>query len=156
LARRLEALDLVLEGPDGFEVRPVTDESYLPWYESEYHKFHLSNPHLKSWVAMSEREDLEKYRNQELLYGAYLGSELIGLIGGEERPLLGLSGLYLGELLISEKYKGKGFATQMQRLYLKSSLVNLRLFGERSMLAIFNPRRPLCVWVDCRCALNTL
>jgi RimJ/RimL family protein N-acetyltransferase len=119
LARRIGDLDLASNASNSIELLPIEIESCFAWYENEYQKFHSANPDLKSWVTASEREDLEKHESQGLLYGAYLGQELVGMIGGESQELLGLRGLYMGELLVGESHKGKGFATEMQRQFIR-------------------------------------
>ena len=119
LARRVSELELPFDNSVPFEVRRIENDSYFRWYEDEYRKFHDANPDLKSWVTISDKDELENYRNERLLFGSYLDGRLIGLVGGESRSLLGLSGLYMGELLISEEYKGEGFAPQMQKQFLR-------------------------------------
>ena len=118
LARRISDLDLGPKEAIRLELRPFDNERYYEWYLAEYRWFHISNPGLKSWVTVNEKTELESYRGQGLLRGAYIDDQLIGVIGGENQSLLGIRGLYIGELLISNKYKGRGLSVQMQRQFL--------------------------------------
>lgn len=117
-AAKIKNLNLSLKGITNFTIKPISTEDYFSWYENEYQNFHSLNPSLKNWVTINEESTLEDYKNQGLLYGAYLNDKLAGLIGGENSPLLGLPALYIGELLISEELRGKGLAVEMQRQFL--------------------------------------
>lgn len=118
LARRFADLDLIPREKSPFELRPVEGSQFYDWYENEYRLFHEGDPSLKSWVPINERSEMERYQSQGLLYGAYRGTELAGLIAGEGQPLLGLAGLYVAEILVGRAHKGKGYAARIQREFL--------------------------------------
>ncbi len=126
LAARLSALDLSITDT-ALKVELLTDDSYWQGYQAEYQKFHHTNPELKSWVTASEKDDLERYRLQSLLFKFYYKNQFAGLVGGEVSNLLGLKGLYMGELLIVEQFKGQGLACQMQKLFLQAVAKNFEV-----------------------------
>jgi RimJ/RimL family protein N-acetyltransferase len=106
---------------NSLHLEAVKAPDYFDWYKNEYEKFHVKHPELKSWVTMSDFEDLEEYRALNLLYRAKMGEETVGLIGGSAQSLLGMSGLYMCELLIAETFKGKSLAAAMQRRFIEEA-----------------------------------
>lgn len=119
VAAKRTALNLSSTASAGpYHLAPIKNESYWDWYKSEYQIFHAKNPNLKTWVPSSNRGDLERYRSQGLLFHFYYDEQLVGLIGGENIDLLGLKGLYMGEMLIADRLKGMGLAVEMQKAFL--------------------------------------
>ncbi|RYZ77724.1 MAG: N-acetyltransferase [Proteobacteria bacterium] len=120
LASRISQLELVSSVKVDGQLERVRDQDYWQGYVSGYAAFHMKHPDLKSWVTVSDKEDLERYRSQALLFEYFVEGKPVGLIGAEHSDLLGLKGLYMGELLIHEQFKGRGYAVQMQREFLKT------------------------------------
>lgn len=119
MARRISELNFKENSSFQIDLRLMDDDSYFSWYEKEYKIFHQMNSTLENWVRASSKNDLEEYRAQNLLWAAYKNDKIVGLIGAESLPLLGLSGVCIGELLITNKNRGKGYAVPMQKLFLE-------------------------------------
>jgi hypothetical protein len=107
--------------PAGYErirLEEMKNASDLKWYERAYAAFHEEQPEMASWVPITECEDLQQCAEDGLLYKVLVDEDRAGLIAGRREALLGLSGIYMAELLLLPPYKGKGLAPALQRKFL--------------------------------------
>jgi ribosomal-protein-alanine N-acetyltransferase len=98
-------------------VTPSKDE-YFDWYLESYREFHATEPALRDWVPVNDKEEMEESRRRGLLFVVYVNGERAGLIAGQSRPILGLEALHFIEILLTKPFKGKGLASVAQRKYI--------------------------------------
>lgn len=101
------------------ELQAITDPSYYSWYLKHYKEFHQERPDLKTMVGITPESTLKESLDQGLLFFALIKGERIGLIAAVRSPFLGLSGFYFNEILLSQKWKGKGLAKALQRKFIQ-------------------------------------
>jgi hypothetical protein len=90
------------------------------WYEGAYSSFHSEHPELVRWVPMTEKEELQRCADEELLFRVLVDGNHAGLIGGRNESLLGSSAVYMTEFLLMRPFKGQGLAAALQRKFLDS------------------------------------
>lgn len=93
---------------------------YYEWYRKQYELFHEFRPDFVNRVKVNPKDLMDNCLEQGMLYQLKEGSEIVGLIAGEKVKFLGNTTVYIDELLISEDFRGKGYATK-----LLGSFVNL-------------------------------
>jgi len=96
----------------------VTNNDYYSWYQELYSEFHESCPGLVSEVTLNSRELMQKSLDQGLLCFILVEGKRAGIIAAEKEELLGNSGFYFNEVLLSKAYKGKGLAKAIQRKFI--------------------------------------
>lgn len=89
------------------------NENYYEWYKSEYEKFHEENPEYVNRLQVNSKEEMDESFNEGLLYILNEGGNNIGLISGESDAFLGKPSIYLNEILIGQKYRGRGNANRL-------------------------------------------
>jgi len=98
-------------------ITPQSDHYYKE-YVTAYEIFHQKNPHLKNIVACNDLKLMELSRNAGLLKEVMHKDGTIGLIAALNSEFLGHPGVYFIELLLKERWRGKGLAKAMQRKYI--------------------------------------
>lgn len=88
------------------------------WYQSSYAEFHQSNPELAPWVPVTDRADLAKCLDAGLLFQVSIEGKRAGIIGASQSPLLNRPAVYMTEFLLTNPFKGHGFAPAIQRKFL--------------------------------------
>lgn len=108
--------------PNSEKVSLVTieDNSYRGWYEELYKEFHRKFAELKRRVPVNDQEDMDSCLNDRLLFFIYIDGQKAGLIGGRKEELLGQSGVYFTEIVLSSEFKSRGFAAAAQRAFTES------------------------------------
>ncbi|CAN5710822.1 hypothetical protein BH10BDE1_BH10BDE1_03250 [soil metagenome] len=101
------------------QLEPLQSTENFGWYDRAYEAFHLAQPELKSWVPITDREDLEACARDGLLFEVKIDGARAGLIAAEKSPLLGLVGAYMTEFLLLAPFKGRGLAPALQRLFVE-------------------------------------
>lgn len=114
----------ILAAPDRsvdarLELRPLVDDSYFEWYEATYRALHEDHPEMRRRVEVNDRETMRRSVDDELLFEIRVDGERAGLIAGVERELLGRSGAYFVELLLTSGYRGRGLAPLAQRRFIE-------------------------------------
>ena len=107
--------------PVGYEkitLEKVTTDFDYDWYTEAYTEFHQQRPDLKDWVPITDREDIDRCISDQLLFKVFVDDLPAGLIGGQNESLLGMSSVYMTELLLISKFKGQGLAVALQRKFI--------------------------------------
>lgn len=94
------------------------EEDFYRSYCEDYWSFHQNVPELKDKVTILEEEEFASSLSLGLTKEVYLGGERVGLISAEKSPFLGHNGLYFIELVLNEKWKGRGLAKAIQRRFI--------------------------------------
>lgn len=102
------------------QLSKVDDDHYYDWYKGVYADFHNKNPNLVNWVPCNSKEEMDENRLQKLLFWIDINGERAGIIGGCKSTLLGINAIYMDEILLTDSFRGKGFASQVQKIYLAS------------------------------------
>lgn len=97
----------------------IKDQEYWQWYQNLYQVFHKEYPDLKPWVPVNDCETMTRSLEQELLFSIDIDHKRVGLIAAEYEGLLGLSGIYINEIVLDKDFKGYGYAKIAQRLFLE-------------------------------------
>lgn len=95
------------------------DEDW-PWYEQEYQAFLDQNPTFKHIVPMSDKEELEEACDEGLCEVALYNGQLLGMVMAEISSELGFNGVLISDIFIAGSFRGKGFASSLQRGFLAS------------------------------------
>ncbi|MGE0632442.1 MAG: hypothetical protein AB7O96_08550 [Pseudobdellovibrionaceae bacterium] len=110
-----------IPNPNNYEkvsFRSINDNSYRAWYEELYKDFHSNNEELKDWVPVNDEDDMNACLKDRLLFLTCIENEKAGLIAAKRKDLLGKSGVYMTEVLLSKDFKGKGYAPAIQRKFI--------------------------------------
>jgi len=94
------------------------EEDFYRSYCEDYWAFHQNAPELKDKVTILEEDDFSSSLSLGLTKEIYLGGERVGLVSAERNPFLGHDGLYFIDLVLSEKWKGRGLAKAIQRRFI--------------------------------------
>jgi len=99
------------------EFKNEADDSFYEWYERGYKDFHQEHPELEKKVSTNSKESFENQIKDGLVKSVYIAGERIGLISGERSPYFGQEGIYFHEIFIDQKFKGKGYAKVIQKMF---------------------------------------
>jgi len=120
---------LVLTANSELTLRAFDLESDWPWYEHEYTRYLDKHPEMKDIVPISSKEDIEESISEYLCMCALKDGNVIGMIMAEESSELGYNGLMFTDIFIGESYRGKGYASPIQRLFIKENQDKFKLFS---------------------------
>ena len=109
-------------------LRPFELERDWPWYEREYQAFLAGQPHMAHIVPISEREEVEEAIEAGLCSVALYRGEPLGMLMAESSSELGYRGVLISDIFIAGPFRGRGFASPMQRLFLNQQLDNYDFF----------------------------
>ncbi|WDE12129.1 hypothetical protein [Thalassomonas haliotis] len=123
-----EQNQLILNTETNICLRPFNLEQDWPWYQQEYNKFLAEQPKMKAIVPISEKEDIEEAIENNLCACAILGNKPLGMIMGETSSELSYNGLLFSDIFIAGQYRGLGYASPIQRLFIKEKLNEFDLF----------------------------
>ena len=93
----------------------ITNLDFYAWYEKMYTQFHKDFPELKAYVSINSLETFTDIMKQKMCYFIYFEGEKVGLIAANKDECLGMSSIYMYEIIIDKKFKGKKIATASQR-----------------------------------------
>ncbi|MBK8202520.1 MAG: GNAT family N-acetyltransferase [Bdellovibrionales bacterium] len=116
--------------PNNYEkvsLSPIKKDDYRAWYEQLYSDFHMSNVELKDWVPVNDAENMDACLKDGLIYFVHIENEKVGLIAAKRKSLLGKSGIYMTEILLSKDFKGKGYAPAIQRKFIDEATDGIEL-----------------------------
>jgi len=88
-------------------------QQYYEWYKSEYDKFHLEKPEFKNRIQINSKAVMDGSAKEGLLYLLIRDQNKIGLISGERERFLNKPAIYLNEILIAQRYRGRGYAKRL-------------------------------------------
>lgn len=108
----VESNELILKKVDNVE--------YYSWYESEYNKFHISNPMMKDRIPVNDIDLMEECRNEGLLYYGIVKEERIGIIAAEKNEFFGIEGIYIDEIMVAKEYRGHKYSEALLYKLVKS------------------------------------
>ena len=117
-----ELHQLLLATDTDIRLRPFNLEQDWPWYEQEYNDFLAKNPKMKSIVPISEKDEIEAAIKNNLCACAMLGDQPLGMIMAESSQELGYNGLLVTDIFIAGQYRGLGYASPMQRLFIQENI----------------------------------
>ena len=123
-----ETAKLQLAVDSELTLRPFELERDWPWYEREYQAFLAEHPHMEHIVPISEREEIEEAIEAGLCCMAHYRGEPLGMLMAETSNELGYRGLLFSDIFIAGPFRGQGFASPMQRLFLNQQLDNFDFF----------------------------
>ena len=93
----------------------ITNLDFYAWYEKMYTQFHKDFPELKAYVSINSLETFTDIMKQKMCYFIYFEGEKVGLIAANKDECLGMPSIYMYEIIIDKKFKGKKIATASQR-----------------------------------------
>ncbi|WP_299981748.1 GNAT family N-acetyltransferase [uncultured Pseudoteredinibacter sp.] len=113
-------LDVPLAMNHDLSFRAFGVEQDWEWYEREYQQFLQENPRFSDIVPMTEKDDIAEACEERLCDVAMFKGERLGMVMAEVSTELGYQGILISDIFIVEKYRGKGFASSLQRGFLAS------------------------------------
>ena len=119
---------LVLTSNSELTLRAFDLEIDWPWYEKEYTHFLTQNPKMKDIVPISSKDEVQEAISDSLCVCALKDGNVIGMIMAEESSELGYNGLMFTDIFIGEHYRGQGYASPMQRLFIKEHFNKYQFF----------------------------
>ena len=99
---------------------------FYDWYRSEYEKFHKSNPEYVDRITVNSPEAMEHCLDENLLFLLTEEDAKVGLIAGSNEIFLDRPAIYLDEILIAQKFRGKGYAKKLLGSFI--NLLNAEYF----------------------------
>ncbi|WDD99340.1 hypothetical protein [Thalassomonas actiniarum] len=123
-----EPNQLLTDIDTGIRLRPFDLEQDWPWYQQEYNEFLAKQPEMKTIVPISEKEEIKEAIENNLCACAMSGDKPIGMIMGESSSELGYNGLLFNDIFIAGQYRGLGYASPMQRLFIKEQINKFEFF----------------------------
>lgn len=101
----------------------------MNWYEDEYNHFHEENPNLRDWVSINSKEEMQDCIRQNLLFEAFKDDESIGLIGAINSEFNKAPGIYMMEILLRRKFRGRGLGYYLESEFIKKLPKDILLWG---------------------------
>ncbi len=105
--------------PGSLEARWEKGTSFFPAYQNEYEKFFAENPEKKEFLRSEEAEDMEAAAEARLLMSVYDAEGWAGAIAGRAKELYGKPCVYLFELFLAGRLRGKGLAAPFEAHFLR-------------------------------------
>lgn len=109
----------LLELPGHLHVRWEADTSFFPFYAREYAGFLRQNPDKNAFLHAEDRETLEEAAKAGLLLSVYDAEGWAGAIAGTPKNFYGLDCLYIFEIFLAERLRGKKLAASLEALFLR-------------------------------------
>jgi GNAT superfamily N-acetyltransferase len=109
----------VIEAPQRFELKwESTPEGFFPMLEQEYRTWMAENPELARFVRLESFRDLETSAAKGSLLSVYDEHGWGGIVAGKSSPLFGREALYMIELFIAKRLRGRGLAKVLESQFL--------------------------------------
>lgn len=109
----------VIDLPSRFELRwETTPELFFTAFETEYRLWSLENTGLAKFVRLESFRDLETAGAKGLLLSVYDEQGWAGVIAGKNSPLFGRDALYLNEIFLTKRLRGRGLSKVLQSQFL--------------------------------------
>ncbi len=105
---------------DIIKIEKVTSGFDFDWYTKAYAEFHEKQPNLKTWVPITDNEDIERAITDQLMYRVLVNEKLAGIIAAHDQPLLNKKSAYMVELLLTNRFKNQGLAPAFQRKFIET------------------------------------
>lgn len=108
-----------IEVPTRFELRWETSpEAFFPLLEKEYREWMTENSELAQFVRVESFRDLETSGAKGTLLSVYDEQGWAGIVAGKSFPLFGREALYLIELFLVKRLRGRGLAKVLESQFL--------------------------------------
>ena len=108
-----------IETPKRFEFKwESSPDSFFLELEKEYRVWVQENPELAKFVRLESFRDLETSGAKGLLLSLYDENGWAGIVAGKSSPLFGEEALYMIELFLSKRMRGKGLAKVLESQFL--------------------------------------
>lgn len=108
-----------LEIQRGLEIRWETSCDFFTEYDREYKNFLRQNPEKNAFLHAEDRESLEEAIKGKRLLSLYDQQGWAGVISGREQDFYGLGCLYIFEIFLVERLRGKGIAAPFEARFLR-------------------------------------
>jgi hypothetical protein len=110
---------VVIDSPARFEFRwETTPESFFAILEREHRQWSSESPGLAKFTRLESFRDLETAGSKGLMLSVYDDQGWAGVIAGRSSPLYGREALYLNELFLTKRLRGRGLAKVLQSQFL--------------------------------------
>ncbi|HET6512215.1 MAG TPA: GNAT family N-acetyltransferase [Candidatus Kapabacteria bacterium] len=109
------------------EVRPSASLEFYPKLQKVYQELDRETG---QELTPEGRESLQSSLEQGLLYEAFIDGEWAGMISAHIMTERFLTGVFIVEEVIAEKFRGKGYAPAMQRKFIECLQDGKLVFGE--------------------------
>ncbi|MDO5770397.1 MAG: GNAT family N-acetyltransferase [Psychrobacter sp.] len=94
---------------------PATSLTFYPDYEQGYKTMVAQLPQQKEWTEMMSAYEMQQGVNNGLVYLLKVGGKLAGLMALERSNSLGMSGYYVNENIVFNRYRGLGLGKWLQQ-----------------------------------------
>lgn len=111
---------LNLSLPSHLNLIAQTDADFYETYHDEYLNWMRSHPDLKGYVRIEKKEDLVAAARSGLLFSLSDQHGWAGLIAGTMTDFMGTPAVYIFELFLSERMRGRHVAAHMQFRFLEA------------------------------------
>jgi hypothetical protein len=109
----------VIDVPNRLEFRwESSPENFFADLEREHKAWAHENPLLARFVRIESFRDLETSGSKGLMLSIYDEQGWAGVIAGKRSPLFGLEALYMIELFLTKRLRGRGLAKVVESQYL--------------------------------------
>lgn len=109
----------IIEAPARLELKwESTPEAYYPTLEQEHRAWSLENPRLAKFVRLESFRDLETAGSKGHLLSVYDEQGWGGVIAGISSPLFGREALYMIEIFLAKRLRGRGLAKMLESQFL--------------------------------------
>ncbi len=101
-------------------LEPATNLEFYPRYEASYQNLHAKHSWLADISRMESYDDLEYYLANDKVFEIFVDDEWAGITIASRSTEFGLSGWYMIEITLEERWQGQGLGVAVQRALVSS------------------------------------
>jgi RimJ/RimL family protein N-acetyltransferase len=112
-----------LPKPSHFErvrLEPATNLEFYPRYEASYQNLHAKYSWLADVSRMESFDDLQEYLINDQVFEIFVDNQWAGITVASRKAEFGLSGWYMIEITLEERWQGQGLGVAVQRALVSS------------------------------------
>jgi RimJ/RimL family protein N-acetyltransferase len=122
LVGRMQDID-ALPKPKNFErvrLEPAINLEFYPRYEASYQNLHAKHSWLADISRMESMDDLQHYLEHDKVFEIFVDNEWAGITVASRSSEFGVSGWYMIEITLEERWQGLGLGVAVQRALVSS------------------------------------
>ena len=105
--------------PKGLELKAETSIAFYSAYEREYREWRDRNEQLAPFVRIESEADMETAVKAGLVHSVYDAKGWAGVVAGQSNPFYNAPSIYIFELFLAERLRGKGLGRAMEALFVE-------------------------------------
>ncbi len=122
LVGRMQDINALPKPKNAGRVRlePATNLEFYPYYEASYQNLHAKHRWLADVSRMESMDDMQHYLEHDKVFEIFVDNEWAGITVASRSHEFGLSGWYMIEITLEERWQGQGLGVAVQRALVSS------------------------------------